>query len=335
MSDITRVLSMVPQQLSDFDEKLQWLKTCVKKAEVDIAITPQEFFGGVVMMPHRRWISKKELLPQLKALAKRTHTALVVGVCEALAKGNKEALWYVNERGEYLGAQYKCALPKYDHVATTGGGRLIPETDLDNRFQTFTLAGLEVTGIFCWEVYATTLWAGLGLLKPDLICNCVKFGPNAWPIVRKDSKTGDMLVEDFGYGTWKEEGGWIDRLKIASHWETRCPITTSCNSWNLRPVSMPICGTWCGLPGQGPQSLWHPQKGEFRTIPEKLVVDELERDRIRAVRKNKFVFKDAVGEFPPIDIMRYTMLLKMARVEDRLISGREAATVRKSDYSLF
>ena len=280
-------------------------------------------------MPRKKWFSQDELLLPLSKLASRTATGMVVGVCERLSDRNVESLWFINERGDYLGSLRKLALPKYDHVVTRGYGQLMPETDWSERFKSFSICGLEVTGVFCWEVYSAVLWTGLGVLKPDLICNCVKFGPNAWPKVKREA--GKNIVAGFGYGNWKGEGGWIDRLKFASLWETRCPIVSSTNSWNLRPISQPICGTWSGLDGQGPRSLWHPRREDrLREIPEKLIVDRFDRDRVRAVRKNKWAYKDAVGEFPPMSLVKYTMLLKMARVEDRIISGREEAVSRSA-----
>lgn len=324
---MTSVLSMVPRQLNDYGEKLAWLDEVVTDKDVDLAITPQEFFGGAVIMPHRKWFTQTELLPPLQDIATKTKTALVVGVCEERPGGNVESLWFINHRGVLVGTVEKMALPRYDHVATNGYGNLIPETDIENRVTCFSLAGLEVGGIFCWEVYSTVLWAALSVAKPDLIANCIKFGPNAWPKVKKN-RHGLTEVTGFGYGTWSEDGGWIERLKIASMWETRCPITSSTNSWNLRPISMPICGTWTGLDAQGPRSLWHPTKEDkLKEVPEKLIVDEIDVQKVRAIRRNKWAYKDAVGEFPPMSNSKYTMLLKMARIEDRVLSGAERRAI--------
>lgn len=324
------VLSMVPRQLNSFDEKLAWLWEVVRQHDVDLVITPQEFFGGAYIMPDRKWFTKEELLPLLSELCITTKTGMVVGVCEKRTGGNVESLWFINHQGELQGTVEKMALPKYDHVATNGYGRLISETDISRRCACFSVGGLEVAGIFCWEVYSTVLWAAISVAKPDLVANCIKFGVNSWPQVRKNPRTKRNEIEGFGYGTWSEDGGWIERLKIASLWETRSPITTSTNSWGLRPISMPVCGTWCGLDGQGPRSLWHPTKEDkLKEIPEKLIVDEIDRDKVRGVRQNKWAYKEAVGEFPPMSNAKYTMLLKMARIEDRVLSGREASSFKK------
>jgi len=325
-------MSMVPRQLSDYDEKLAWLLSQADEFQPDVVITPQEYFGGVTMMPHRIHFSQEELLPVLTKQCRKRKMGLVAGVCEKLPDKNVQSLWFINEGGEFLGSIQKFAHPKYDHVSTNGSGNLTPETEFENRFKTFEIQGLRVAGIFCWEVYSTVLWAGLSLCKPDLIANCIKFGPNAWPKVRSD-KFGVNRIVDFGYGTWEEEGGWINRMKFGSLWESRCPVSSSCNSWNLRPISMPICGTYTGIEGQGPNSLWHPVKGEKyeKGVPiEKVIVDEIDRNAVRTIRKNKFAYKDAVGEFPPMSVMRFTMLLKMSRIEDRLLSGSEQKSVESS-----
>lgn len=324
------VLSMVPRQLYSYDEKLAWLRWAVKEHDVDLVITPQEFFGGAYIMPDRKWFTKEELLPDLSDLCRSTKSSMVVGVCEHRTDGNVESLWFLDHKGQLQGTVEKMALPKYDHVATRGYGHLIPETDISRRCSCFSVGGLQVAGIFCWEVYSTVLWAAISVAKPDLVANCIKFGVNSWPKVRKNSRSKQHEIEGFGYGSWSEDGGWIDRLKIASLWEVRCPITTSTNTWRLRPISMPICGTWTGLDGQGPRSMWHPRKDDkIKEVPQQLIVDEINRDKVRGIRKNKWAYKEAVGEFPPMSNSKYTMLLKMARIEDRVLSGREASSVHK------
>lgn len=326
----TSVMSMVPTQLYSYKEKLEWLRDLLKQNDVDLAITPQEFFGGAYVMPAQKWFSREELFGPLSDLARETKTGLVVGVCEKRSDGNMESLWFISHEGEWVGSIEKMALPKYDHVATGGYGQLIPETEISRRCVCFNVSGLELGGTFCWEVYSTVLWAALSVAKPDLIVNCIKFGPNSWPVVRKNRKTGKNEIADFGYGGWAEEGGWIDRMKFASLWETRCPIASSTNTWGLRPISMPICGTWTGLDGQGPRSLWHPTKEDkFKEIPQKIVIDEIDRDKVRGIKKNKWAYKEAIGEFPPMSNAKFTMMLKMARIEDRVLSGTEASYIDK------
>lgn len=323
-----RILSAVPQQLTKTQEKLDWIDRACREHQPDILVTPQEFFGGAVMMLHQKAFEFNDLYPSIKKLAKTYDCAMAIGVVEVTDEGNKEAIWFISETGEFLGSLYKFALPKYDHIATKGFGDIVPETDMTERFKTFEMKGMITSGMFCWEVYSDLLWTGLGLLKPDVVFSMIKFGVNAWPIVRKNRKTNTNDVVDFGYGSWSEDGGWVDRLRMANKWQVKCPIICATNSWNLRPISMPLCGCISGIDGQAQESLWHPTKEDkMKAIPEKIVVDDINPQAVRSCLINKFVYKDMVGEFPPFSLGKYTMMLKINRIEDRILSGREKNTV--------
>lgn len=320
-----KILSCVPRQMTDAQEKLEWLKSVCDLHQPDILVTPQEFFGGAVMMKHKRDFTHDELFPELSYICKRFGTAMVVGVQERDDDdSNRSAIWFINEYGEYLGRVCKFALPRYDHVDTHGFGNVTPETDFENRFKIFKLHNLHVSAIFCWEVYSDILWTGLGIMKPDIIFNLIKFGPNAWPKVEKVN--GKNTVVDFGYGRWAEtdDGGWIDRLKMANVWQVKCPIVTSTNSWNLNPRCMPMCGTISGIDGQAPNDVWYPRKEDkLKHIPEKIIVTEIDENAVRAALQNKYIYKDLVGEFPPLSLGRFTMHLKINRIETRLLKGTE------------
>lgn len=326
-----RILSCVPKQSATADSKLKWIRSTIKKNEPDILVTPQEFFGGAFSMPTKISFTFKELFPQLKKIAKTYKCALVVGVLEAFPKSfNKEAIWFIDEGGEFLGALYKIALPRYDHVCTKGYGNVEPETEWENRFKVFELRGLRVSGMFCWEVFSDILWSGLALLKPDIVFSLIKFGVNSWPQVEK--KKGKQVVKGFGYGSYPKslmDELWIQRLYMANRWQVKCPIICSTNSWNIRAISLPLCGTISSLDGQADDTLWLPEKG-VKIIPEKIVVDEIDRNKIRYALENKFTYKDVVGEFPPFSLAKYTMMLKINRLQDRLASGREQENVEKA-----
>lgn len=325
---MVKILSAVPVQLKDYGEKLAWLHKQCSEHRPDILVTPQEFFGGAVMMSHQRDIEFSLLYPELKKLNKQFGTAFVVGVQQKDdSQTNRSAIWFINEHGEYLGRVLKLALPRYDHIATHGFGHVTPEVDFMERFKLFEIHGLQLSAIFCWEVYSDILWTGLGILKPDVVLSMIKFGPNAWPQVKEVD--GKQTVTGFGYGTW-DSNEWIERLRIASLYQVRCPIISSTNSWNLRPVSKPICGSVAGLPGQLKQeTFWEPKRDEGKVIPEKVAIDDIDPGAIRGARQNKFTYKDATGEFPPFSLGKFTMLLKMARIEARILTGREAEQVKK------
>lgn len=313
------------------EEKLDWLSHICHSYHPHIIVTPQEFFGGAVMMSHQRDFKYSDLFPQLSQLCKKNKMALVVGVQQRDDNdSNRSAIWFINENGEYLGRVCKFALPRYDHVDTAGFGNVTPEVDFDNRFKVFKLHNLYVSAIFCWEVYSDILWTGLGILKPDIIFNLIKFGPNAWPRVEKIK--GKNTVVGFGYGRWAEtdDGGWIDRLKMANVWQVKCPIVTSTNSWNLNPRCMPMCGTISGIDGQAPNDVWYPRKEDkLKEIPEKIIVTEIDENAVRAALQNKFIYKELTGQFPPISLGKFTMHLKINRIENRLLGGRAIKNKQK------
>ncbi len=326
---IHKILSCIPRQMTDYNEKLDWLVSMAEMHKPHIFVTPQEFFGGAVQMMHQRDFKHADLFPVLSAICKRLNMALVVGVQERDESGaNRSAIWFINELGEYLGRVLKFALPRYDHVATGGFGNVVPEDSFENRFKIFKLHNLYTSAIFCWEVYSDVLWTGLGIMKPDVIFNLIKFGPNAWPSVKKVNNKNTVV--GFGYGRWAEEddGGWIARLKMANVWQVKCPIVTSTNSWDLNPRSMPVCGMISGLDGQAVDDHWYPRKEDgLKTIPEKVIISELDENRVRGVLKNKFAYSEAVGEFPPFSLGRFTMHLKINRIEDRML--RESAKTKQ------
>jgi hypothetical protein len=86
----------------------------LKKYQPHILVTPQEFFGGAVMMPHQKTFHIDELLPELSHLAKKHNCALVVGAVEKELVSNSvrglpkrernlEVIWFIDEKGIYQG----------------------------------------------------------------------------------------------------------------------------------------------------------------------------------------------------------------------------------------
>ena len=326
-----RVLSSVPRQHTTFQDKMEWLRQTHAQYAPDIIVTPQEFFGGIVMMPNHPTFRKHELLPSLQEFCTERDCGLVVGVLlhDDQIKKNREVMWFIDRDGTFQGELTKFALPKYDQAVTGGRGNVVPETDINNRFVCFEICGLVVTGIFCWEVFSNILWTGLGLLKPDVVFSLLKFGPNSWPIVKKIR--GMNTITEFGYGNRPNlEHFWIQRLRVASEWQVKCPIVNSTNSWNLRPRSIPICGTICEIPGQAKPTLRYPSN-DGEEIPEIIQVDELNPNAIRAALQHKITYKRVVGEWPPFSLIDYTMLLKVRRVEDRILAGRGEFRKRKGN----
>lgn len=324
-----KILSCVPQQLNNFSDKLKYLENLCEKFSPDILVTPQEYIGGAFVQLNKLSYSKDELLPILQKISIKYDVALIIGVVEFIdTQTNKEAVWFIDKGGLYRGVVYKFALPKYDHILTNGYGHITPEVDFENRFKLFEICSMNVSAIFCWEVYSDILWSGLSLCKPDIIFSLIKFGVNAWPVVKVNPHNKEKEVVDFGYGGWNEDGCWIERLFMANKWQVRCPIICSTNSWGLRPISMPLCGCISLIDGQAQHSLWHPKKeDQLKQIPEKIVLDHIDVNKIRLSLENKFQYKEVVGEFPPYSLGKYTMMLKINRLQTRLLSGSEKQKV--------
>ena len=329
-----RVLSCIPKQLNDCQQKMDWLENICATQNTDVVCLPQEFFGGAVMMEHQKAFTEDALFPVLKELSIKYDKALVIGLVEKF-KGspyNKEAIWFIDKGGILRGKIYKMALPSYDHFITHGYGNIEPELSWENRFKTFEICGLQVSAIFCWEAFSNVLWSGLSLLKPHLIFSMIKFGVNAWPqleTVSPDSYYKEKRVKGFGYAGWNSTI-WIDRLYCANHFQVYCPIVCSTNSWNLRPASKPLCGTISRIKAQAEDTLWMPkQEDKLKEIPEKIIIDEFDKDKIELGCESKFEYVEKVGEWPPFSDNEYTMLMKVKRLEERLITGKEEARVLK------
>lgn len=283
------------------------------------------------MMPHKRDFTEAELFPMLSTIAKGNNTAIVVGVQERHRIGsNTSTIWFINEKGEMQGKLNKFALPRYDHIAAHGSGNVSPESDMFSRFKVFKLHDLYVSAVFCWEVYSDLLWTGLSIQRPDVVFNMIKFGVNAWPTVKKVD--GINTVLGFGYGRWAEydDGGWIERLHVANKWQVKCPIICSTNGWNLNPRSLPLAGMISDIPGQAEPDIWYPKKEDkLKEIPEKIVISEVNEQAVRGVLKNKWAYLDAVGELPPMDIGKFTMYLKINRIESRALKSTARLEERK------
>ena len=321
-----RVLSCIPPQHRTEKDKLDWLYSTAKQHRPDLFVTPQEFLGGVYIMPGKKAYARDELLPKVLKLCKTFDMAMTFGVVEVEGGKNYERIWFLDPEKGLQGHITKFALPRYDHVKAKGYGDITPETNFENRFRVFTLKGARVAGMFCWEVYSNILWTGLALAQPDLVVSLIKFGSMAWPLIQNGP---DGRKEISGFGVASGHDNWIERLEVASKWQVRCPIVVSTNSWDLPARSQPCCGTVRGIVDE--PTLYTPPKGRGtpKLAEPKVVVDEFDLNHIRGLRLNKFAYADLVGVFPPWKLVQYTMLLKVGRMEremigDELIGQRRA-----------
>jgi len=303
-----KVTTCIPLQKHTFEEKFSWLEKQLKTVHTDIFVTPQEYFGGDYIMPKETAFTKKFLLPKLESLSKETNTALVVGVIEKVAKEyNQEKIWFIDDT--FKGEVTKFAEPAYC-VLGKGTYRLKPENNLDNRFKTFRLKSVNVAGFFCWEVFGDMLMAGLGMLEPDLVCSLIKFGIAGYPRNEKNA-VGLLKV---GSIEWCGGDIWLQRLKYASEFELLAPIVCSTNSWGLKARFQPLVGTYYPFDMRdGPEVTDEDLKSDI------VITDDIDFERVRGFRENKFSFADRTGQFPPWGMSRYTMMFKVHRIIQRMM----------------
>jgi len=313
-----KVLSCVPPQHYNTQDKLEWLDQTAAEHNPDIFLTPQEYFGGMVIMPQKPFFTEAELLPDLEALCASHDMAMVVGVVEAEDEKNWERLWFIDPReGGLLGKITKFALPSYSLAKAGGTYQAYPEIDLRKRAVAFEMRGAKVSGMFCWEVFSDFLWFALGRAEPDIVASLIKFGPMAYPKLKGNKKTG-REIESFGISSGRNV--WLERLEIASIWEANCPIICSTNSWSLPSASMPICGQIRDILDRS--TLWYPRKPRTKALKNfsysHVQIDEVDVNEVRGLRSNKWDYFKLCGKFPPFQMRTFTMWTKIHRLERTL-----------------
>lgn len=314
-----RVLSCVPPQHYTLEAKLQWIDRTAGLNQPDIFATPQEFFGGDVIMPNHPTFEESELLGDLVALCESHDMALVTGVVEREDERNYERLWFIDPReGGLLGKITKFALPSYSLAKAGGTYQTYPETDFRNRSVIFNMRGAKIAGMFCWEVFSDFLWFALGRREPDVVFSLIKFGPMAYPKLTGNKEDGKR-IESFGIASG--ENHWVRRLELASKYEVACPIICATNTWGLPAKSEPICGQVEDLLGRS--TLWKPPVwGGTDRCNSHVQVDTIDVAKVRASRLNAWKYRDIMGEFPPFARKEHTMWLKIRRIE-RTLDGVE------------
>ena len=306
-----KILSCVPKQIvNDWEAKLLWMEKVLEEHKgIDVFVTPQEFFGGDYMMPSNPSFHEDDLLPLFLDWSKKYNVGLIVSLIEEDDEGRYERLWFIDK--ELKGKQTKLFEPSYT-VKGAGSYGLSPETDFTNRFKTFNIKGAEFCGFFCWEVFSDILMAGLAVMEPDIIITAIKFGANAYP---KNVKNKDGLkeIEKINYVSGRDI--WHERLKMISEFEIKAPIIASTNSWNLRAKSKPMCGI-----------LYPYLDMDFPEITDEMLkldvfsLDDIDIEKVRGLREHKFSYKKRTGEFPDWKMSVYTMIMKIHRMERKILS---------------
>lgn len=268
-----------------------------------ILITPQEYFGGSYKHESKPYWEEKELRPALEKISRDNNVGIVAGVVEKEDGKLWQRLWFID--GELKGKVSKFATTSYE----TEWYGLSTEEDMQNRWKTFELKGINVAGFFCWEVFSDLLFAGLGILEPDLVASCIKFGIAAYPklapnksIEKIEKCSGDI---------------WYERLQHISKFETKCPIACSANSWGQNAKTQPLCGILYPYENMKPNPYTSGQ----------VEITQVDFDKVRGNREHKFSYLKRVGEFPGYDQMEYTMLMKIHRIEQRMM-GKTADELR-------
>lgn len=367
-----RVLSCIPGQTYTVEQKWDWIDKQAKAHKPDLFVTPQEYLGGVQTMFFKEAASQplsftpQQILEPALRLAKKHSMAIAIGAvvdCPELNE-RRERIYVVDPDRGMTGYSDKFALPAYDDYRALGKPRLYPELNLENRAKAFYARGAYVGLLFCWEVYSNYVWHALCRAQPDMVLSMIKFGVKGWPSKGKDPNTGESTVEGFGFGG---DGGWIDRLHMASKYDVMCPIVCSTNSWNLPNRSAPLAGViypykkafqdtlHCAAdavddsgvmtdeeaPGGRPDTLYHPAKGTRGTIVEHVQVDEIDYLYWRYMRDNKMRLFSLTGQWMPSEAREMTMQQKIQRMQRKAIGlpklyaesveGKPEAKVHKAE----
>ncbi len=231
-----------------------------------------------------------------------------------------ERMWLVDHRhgGDgVIGHADKMMLPAYDHVDAKSPIGITPEHDLSCRSAAFDVRGARIGILFCWEVHSNYIWHALCRAQPDLVLSMIKFGINGYP-QKGHTAEGGAIVAGFGFG---DDGGWLERLKMAAKFDLACPIVCSTNSWDLPNKAGALAGVilpWeekaTGSGRAGKAHTLHQTQGPG-LITEHVQVDEIDPLYWRLIRDNKFAMNEAIGEWPSSEARGFTMAWKIKRME--------------------
>jgi len=297
-----KILSCVPKQQKLKEDKFRFIQDALEKYSPDIFLLPQEFFGG--WQCEQISFKRDQILPRLLTLSASFNCALIVGVVEQ-AEEILQKLYFI-DGGQFIGEIVKFATPGYD-LKGTGTHGLSSLTDLTSRFQTFRIKGINVAGFFCWEVFSDFLIAGLSILEPDLVVSAIKFGIAGYPKLEKKNGLKQIVGVQYCGGDI-----WDDRLKMASKYEFKCPIICSTNSWGVGGKYEPLAGMIYSYDQIEAVKADAVKQDVF-------VLNEIDFEHVRGLRENKYSYVDRVGIFPDYKYGDLTMMMKIHRMEQRLL----------------
>lgn len=330
MKKSLRILTCVPKQKYTFESKLDWVDEQATKHKPDVFVCPQEYHSGVQSLffegktNEKVSYTREEILDPYYELAKKHGMGITVGslIDDPILQERRERIFVIDPVDGCTGFADKMTLPAYDHIDAKGRTRVSPELDMSLRAQAFPLLGARVSILFCWEVFSSFLWHAISRAQPDFVVSMIKFGVRGWPQKAKND-SGESIVTGFGFG---DDGGWVERLQMASRWDLAAPIVCSTNSWDLPKK----CGALAGviLPweekanknGPGRHSTLWESAGKGNLDADHVQVDELDFLYWRYVRDHKFSLNKATGgEWPSSEARKYTMSWKVRRMERQFV----------------
>jgi len=327
-----RVLSCVPKQLYNFQDKVDWAEKQLATHKPDVLQLPQEYHSGIQSIFFEGKTDEKvaytaeEILGPYTALSKKYNAGILVGslIDDPVLNERRERIYVIDPDTDSVGYVDKVTLPAYDHVDAKGRTRVYPETDLNNRAQAFPCKGSRVAILFCWESFSSYIWHAIARSQADWVASMVKFGVCGWPQKAKDPD-GQSIVTGFGFGN---DGGWVERLQMAAKWDLAAPIICSTNSWDLPKK----CGAIAGmiLPWEEKEAvgqwarparkstLWI-SKGKGLLDEDHVQVDQVDYLYWRHIRGHKFDLFEHTGEWPSSEARTLTMAWKVKRMERAMV----------------
>lgn len=218
----------VPPHMTTREQKLKWMDQHVRG---DLFLTPQEYFGGV-MMADDMYMRDEWLRDKVGSIARRHCTHIGIGaVVERAYDRAYEVYMYFDSSGEVVGEHAKLMLPQYDS-ATRDGATWLTEGCTSERVRPIALPklSLRIGTVFCWEVFSQRLWGEYALRNVNLVVHPIKFAPGA----AIDYVQRDGLWHIGSFSECKTEvSTWTRRLRFASEFQVMCPIAVCCNTWAI------------------------------------------------------------------------------------------------------
>ena len=334
MNKSLRVLSCVPKQLHNFDDKVNWVEKQILEHKPDVVSLPQEWHGGIQTIffadqkgTEKLAYSPEEITKPYLELSKRHGVGICVGglVDDPVLNERRERIYVIDPELGISGYNDKFALPAYDHVDAGGLTKVFPETNLQNRAVSHKCMGANIGIIFCWESLGHEIWHAISRGRPDYVICQIKFGVCGWPVKEK-TPAGESIVTGFGFGA---DGGWIERLRVAAKWDLACPIVCSTNSWGLPNKAAALAGMilpWEEKETSGEwarparvSTLWNSKECGPGNIQEHIQTDAIDFLYWRLMREHKFTLNAATGEWQSSEVRAQTMRWKIERLEARLV----------------